>query len=87
MPLTDALAFYARLAEEYGVTAVVITQDFCYYTVGSGTVLNRKEYADYIGSSLTVENLYTFAEISSASDTVVRSEQEEAYIAYIAGLH
>ena len=87
MPLTDALAFYARLAEEYGVTAVVITQDFCYYTVGSGTVLNRKEYADYIGSSLTVENVYTFAEISSASDTVVRCEQEEAYIAYIAGLH
>ena len=86
MPLTDALAFYGALYESRGVTAVVITEDWRYYAVGGETVLNREDYVEYIGSSLTAENVFAYAEVSAAQDGVVRCAQEEAYIAYVAGL-
>ncbi len=86
MPLTEALAFYEDLYARYGVTAVVITQDFRYYTVGGGTVLNRKEYAASIEPPAEAQNVYTLADTGSARDDVPRCAEEEEYIAYIAGL-
>lgn len=86
MPLTQALSFYELLWKEYGIGAVVITSDFCYYTVGEYTVLQPKEYAQLTNPSLTdkVENVFTYTEISAAKDEVVPCEKEREYIELLA---
>ncbi len=86
IPLTQALDFYESLWAEYGIGAVVITSDFCYYTVGDYTVLQPKEYAALTNPSLTdkVENVFTHNEISSARDEVIPCEKEKEYIETVA---
>ena len=64
----------------------MITEDWRYDAGGGETVRNREDYGEYIVSSLTAENVFAYAEVSAAQDGVVRCAQEEAYIAYVAGL-
>lgn len=85
MPLTEALSFYESLYAEYGVSCVVITQDWRYYTVGDAQVVNRSEYAAQNG--LAAEDIFAQADRTTATDTVVRCEQEGSYIAYLTGLN
>lgn len=84
MPLTDALAFYASLAEERGIGAVVITADWSYYVVGDCTALNRTEYAALVSPDTVIEDIFERAEIADARDEVVADAREEEYIRFVA---
>ena len=83
-PLTDALAFYASLAEERGIGAVVITADWSYYVVGDCTALNRTEYAALVSPDTVIEDIFERAEIADARDEVVVDAREEEYIRFVA---
>ena len=90
MPLTQALQFFERLAEQYGIGAVIITRDFRYYTVGDITAMNRKEFAqycnDFLGSNYNVDSIadvFTKGDLASAGDEIEPCEAELAYIARV----
>ena len=85
MPLTDALAFYERLAEEQGVAAVVITRDFRYYVIGNCSVYGRTEFDGMIGSEgYFSEEVFARAAVVDASDDVPPDARETEYIAAMA---
>lgn len=86
MPLTQALAFYEQMSEQFGATAVVITADYNYYAVGSANVLGRKEYARYSNEVLgtdvdiaAVEEVFSPAAAAEAADEVTPCAEELAY--------
>ena len=84
MPLTEALAFYAGLAEERGVGAVVITADWKFYAVGDCTALNRTEYAALVSPETEIEDIFVRSDAAAAEDAVVACAREEEYIRYVA---
>ena len=86
MPLTQSLAFYEQINSRYGASAVIVTADFRYYTVGNVQVLGRKAYAQYANDNLGASNnvdairdVFTYAQIGDASDTVTPCAEELAY--------
>ena len=85
MPLTEALAFYESAAESLGIGAVVVTSDFRYYVSGDYNVLTRREYAQLVRPDLAeqTEDVFTRAEVSDASDTVIPCAEEEEYISFV----
>ena len=85
MTLTDALAFYERLAEEQGVAAVVIMRDFRYYVIGNCSVYGRTEFDGMIGSEgYFSEEVFARAAVADASDDVPPDARETEYIAAMA---
>lgn len=88
MPLTDALAFYQNLWETNGTGAVILASDFRYYVIGDYSVLNRKDYAQQTAPELvsSTENIFTYTEVSDASDDVVPCKQEQEYIKRVSEL-
>ena len=86
MPLTDALSFYGRLAEDAGIGAVVITADHRYYAIGGYTVLGRTEYDGMVGQEgYFSEEVFVRAEVENAADEVLPAAAEQEYIALMQG--
>ena len=87
MSLTEAIAFFESLSEEYGIGALIVTKDFKYYSVGDLTVMNRSEYArycnEYLGGDYDLDKIAdVFAEgdIDSATEEIVPDARELEYI-------
>ncbi len=84
MPLTEAIGFFETLSQKYGIGAVMITRDFKYYAVGDVTVMNRKEYAEYIGvGSENIEEVFSEGNKNSATDEIAACREETEYIAKV----
>lgn len=81
MPLRQALDFYEKLAEEYGIGAVVITEEFRYYVIGEYEILDPSAY------EAGDEDVFLRSEAESAPEKTEKCEEEQEYIAYVAGLN
>ena len=64
---------------------MVVTSDFRYYVLGDYNVLTRREYAQLVRPDLAeqTEDVFTRAEVSDASDTVIPCAEEEEYIGFV----
>lgn len=84
MPLTQAIAFYERMAESKGLSAVILTADYNYYVIGNAKICNRTEYAELISPGYDIEDFFNKAEVEMAQDFVVPCEKETEYIRLVA---
>lgn len=78
MPLREALAFYGRMADQYGVGSVIITADFRYYVIGDHTVLDPGDFAE--GD----KNVFARTDAEEPPETVEPCAKEREYIEYVA---
>ena len=74
MKLTDALSFYGRMGEAFGVSAIVICSDFNFYTVGNVQVENMSDV------SAAFTDVFTRKNVADAQDIVIANEREREYI-------
>lgn len=82
MPLREALAFYEGLYREKGVSALVITADFCCYTVGDAQIYGRTAFDGLVGQEgYFSEEVFAFAETACAPAEVEPCARELEYIA------
>ena len=81
-PLTQSLAFYEKLWEDFGIGAVVLTSDYCYYSVGNYHVMQPTEYANLVNPELvnSVEDMFVCRKPEDAQDEVIAHEKEKEYI-------